>query len=203
MGHGSAIATARSNSVADVDEPADLFPNMPEAKKRKFILVEDNARGSRLRIRVTLEGVNTKEVPDSFRKGSSVFPRSFFPREMQSPPPSATGASFFPNDVDSDDGNEETEGREMSRGRGRIRARRGRGATMVKVPIGENREGEVAVPRMRRGARGRELKLNELGYRMAWLQSRVFAGRTLFLQRACKSAKLKALASPPAHGPIC
>lgn len=187
MGHGSGIATARTNYAADSDVPADLFPDMPDAKKRKFILVEDNVRGSRLRIRVTLEGVNTKEIPDSFRKGSSVFPRSFFPREMQSPPPSATGGSFFEND-DSDDGNDETEGREISRGRGRARAGRGRGrgTAMVKVPMGEGREGELTVPRTRKSVRGKEVRLNELGCRMAWLQSRVFAGRTLFLQRASK-----------------
>lgn len=183
MGHASGMATARTNYGADSDVPADLFPDMPDAKKRKFILVEDNVRGSRLRIRVTLEGVNTKEIPDSFRKGSSVFPRSFFPREMQSPPPSATGGTFFEND-DSDDGNEETEGREISRGRGRTRAGRGRGKTTVKVPMGEGRESELTVPRTRKSIRGKEVRLNELGCRMAWLQSRVFAGRTLFLQRA-------------------
>ncbi|SPN99824.1 uncharacterized protein DNG_02676 [Cephalotrichum gorgonifer] len=192
LGPAPALAAARTTSGADSDEVADLFPDMPEAKKRKFILVEDNARGSRLRIRVTLEGVNTKEIPDSFRKGSSVFPRSFFPREMQSPPPSATGSSFFEDDVASDDGNEETEGRELSRGRGRTRARgRGRATAMVKVPVGENKEGEVTVPRMRRSMRGKEVKLNELGYRMAWLQSRVFSGRTLFLQRAMDSYRNK------------
>jgi hypothetical protein len=37
---------------------------------------------------------------------------------------------------------------------------------------------------MRKSIRGREVRLNDLGYRMAWLQSRVFAGRTVFLQRA-------------------
>lgn len=158
------------------DDHGDLFPNIPEAKKRKFILVEDNVRGSRLRVRVTLEGVDTNEIPDSFRKGASVYPRSYFPREMQSPPPSATGSHFFPNDIE-DDGNQETEGREASR----------RGASrMVKVPIGEDREQEIAVPRMRKTARAREVKLNDLGYRMAWLQSRVFSGRTVFLQRACE-----------------
>jgi len=177
----SAIATARRRSRSENDEPSDLFPDMPEAKKRKFILVEDNVRGSRLRIRVTLEGVNTKEIPDSFRKDSSVFPRSFFPREMQSPPPSATGSSFFEDDLDADDGNQETEGREISRRRGR-----GRETVMVRVPVGDSREGDLSVPRMRKNIRGKEVRLNELGYRMAWLQSRVFAGRTLFLQRACK-----------------
>lgn len=173
---GGPVSAKRQNRA---DEPDDLFPDIPEAKKRKFILVEDNVRGSRLRVRVTLEGVDTNEIPDSFRKGASVFPRSYFPREMQSPPPSATGSRFFEDDAD-DDKLQETEGREASR-RGAPR----RGKEMVKVPVGETM-GEVAIPRMRKSTRGKEVRLNDLGYRMAWLQSRVFAGRTVFLQRARK-----------------
>ena len=167
---------ARSND----NEPRDLFPDLPDAKKRKFILVDDNVRGSRLRVRVTLDGVDTNEIPDSFRKGASVFPRSYFPREMQSPPPSATGSQFFPDDA-SDDGIQETEGRSVGR-RGASR----RAGQAVKVPMGDSKEGEVFIPRTKQGARGREVRLNDLGYRMAWLQSRVFSGRTIFLQRARK-----------------
>ncbi|KAJ2892911.1 uncharacterized protein MKZ38_009216 [Zalerion maritima] len=174
-GYGS-VQARRAGAQDEDDTPQGLFPDMPEAKKRKFILVEDNARGSaRLRVRVTLDGVDTKEIPDSFRKSSSVFPRSYFPREMQSPPPSATGSRFFMDDV-SDDGAEETEPAS--------KARSGRGKVMVKVPVGEGTEAEVAIPRTRRAIRGKEVRLNDLGYRMAWLQSRVFAGRTIFLQRA-------------------
>ncbi|KAK4674030.1 hypothetical protein QC763_116970 [Podospora pseudopauciseta] len=184
-GGGGAIAARRMSAGRDPrdDEPEDLFPDIPEAKKRKFILVEDSDRQSRLRVRVTLDGVDTREIPDSFRKSSSVYPRSYFPREMQSPPPSATGSKFFLDDASDHDGNEDdgttdTEGRRAGRGA------RSRGRTMVKVPMGEGQEGEVAIPRMRKGFRGKEVRLNDLGYRMAWLQSRVFAGRTVFLQRA-------------------
>lgn len=191
--HGSAISARR---LSRGDEPEDLFPELPEAKKRKFILVEDNVRGSRLRVRVTLEGVDTREIPDSFRKGSSVFPRSYFPREMESPPPSPTGGKFFADDLSDggDDGVVETEGREAAR-RGKKRAAEG-ASVMVQVPIGEGEEAEAAIPRTRRAARGKEVRLNDLGYRMAWLQSRVFAGRTLFLQRARKSSPLPS--APPA-----
>ncbi|EEY15691.1 conserved hypothetical protein [Verticillium alfalfae VaMs.102] len=175
--HGGPI-TARRQSRSEPDEPENLFPNIPEAKKRKFILVEDNVRGSRLRVRVTLDGVDTREIPDSFRKGSSVYPRSYFPREMQSPPPSATGSKFFTDDAeDEDDGIEETDSHGGRRARGNL-------TRMVKVPVGENTEAEVAIPRMRKAMRGKEVRLNDLGYRMAWLQSRVFPGRTVFLQRA-------------------
>jgi len=179
--HGGPIS-ARRLSRSENDEPEDLFPNIPEAKKRKFILVEDNVRGSRLRVRVTLDGVDTREIPDSFRKGSSVYPRSYFPREMQSPPPSATGSKFFMDDAeDEDDGVEETDGRGARRPGARSNATK-----MVKVPIGEGTEAEIPIPRMRKSIRGKEVRLNDLGYRMAWLQSRVFAGRTVFLQRACE-----------------
>lgn len=174
VSHSGSAAPARRHERTTAEEHEDLFPNIPEAKKRKFILVEDNVRGNRLRVRVTLEGVDTNEIPDSFRKSSSVYPRSYFPREMQSPPPSATGSHFFPADVE-DDGIQETEGREIGR------PRPGR---MVKAPVGDSRDGEAVVPRTRRTTRAREVKLNDLGYRMAWLQSRVFSGRTVFLQRA-------------------
>ena len=177
---GSRAVAARSHSRGAADAPEGLFPDVPEAKKRKFILVDDNIRGSRLRVRVTLDGVDTNEIPDSFRKGASVFPRSYFPREMQSPPPSASGSRFFTGDL-SDDGIQETEGRELGR----------RGATKsvsqtVKVSMAEGQDGDAVVPRMRSSYRSKEVKLNDLAYRMAWLQSRVFAGRTVFLQRACE-----------------
>lgn len=175
------IAAGRRSSLDDNDDAVaeGLFPDIPEAKKRKFILVEDSKRQCRLRVRVTLEGVNTKEIPDSFRKSASVFPRSYFPREMQSPPPSATGSRFFQEDFD--DGVEVEGGRAPG-----ARGSASRETSMVKVPLSDGHNGEVAVPRLRKTSRGREVRLNDLGYRMAWLQSRVFAGRTVFLQRACK-----------------
>lgn len=178
--HHSAIAANR-NSRDDDENPSGLFPDLPDAKKRKFILVEDNKRGCRLRVRVTLENVDTKEIPDSFRKSSSVFPRSYFPREMQSPPPSATGSRFFQEDLSDDDV-------EVDGGRtGRSRGNNTRGRIMVKIPTSDGSDAEVAIPRTRKGVRGKEVRLNDLGYRMAWLQSRVFSGRTIFLQRACES----------------
>jgi hypothetical protein len=174
----ASASPAKRRSRPDAEDPHGLFPDLDDSKKRKFILVEDKIRGSRLRVRVTLEGVDTNEIPDSFRKGASLYPRSYFPREMQSPPPSPTGSRFFADDI-SDDHKQETEGRHASR--------RG-GATFssqaVRVPVAESQESEIAIPRMRRSMRGKEVKLNDLGYRMAWLQSRVFAGRTVFLQRA-------------------
>ncbi|PQE33509.1 ribosomal l24e protein [Rutstroemia sp. NJR-2017a WRK4] len=165
--HGSRPIAARSKS--EEDDRADLFGDVPEAKKRKFILVEDPVKGSRIRVRVTLDTVDINEIPDSFRKSNSVYPRSWFPLQMQSPPPSAHGSRFFEDDdVDSD----------VEAGRTR------RGRTMVTVPLADGGEGEIAMPRMRKSQRSKEVKLNDLGYRMTWHQSRTFADKTVFLQKA-------------------
>ncbi|OTA54683.1 hypothetical protein K449DRAFT_400981 [Hypoxylon sp. EC38] len=169
---------ARRMSRDDDKNPEGLFPDVPDAKKRKFILVEDSKRGVRLRVRVTLEDVNPKEIPDSFRKSSAVYPRSYFPREMQSPPPSATGSRFFEDDL-SDDNVEVDGGRTGHPRRGNMRDR-----VMVKAPMSDGHDGEIAIPRTRKSSRIKEVRLNDLAYRMAWMHSRVFAGRTIFLQRA-------------------
>ncbi|KAM3083710.1 hypothetical protein ACMFMG_002180 [Clarireedia jacksonii] len=167
MPHGSRPIAARSKS--EEEDRASLFGDLPEAKKRKFILVEDPVKGSRIRVRVTLDTVDINEIPDSFRKSNSVYPRSWFPVQMQSPPPSAHGSRFFQeDDVDS----------EVDAGRAR------RGRTMVTVPLADGGEGEIATPRMRKSQRIKEVKLNDLGYRMTWHQGRVFADKTVFLQKA-------------------
>ena len=57
---------------------------------------------------------------------------------------------------------------------------------MIQVPLAAGGEAEVATPRMRRSQRTKEIKLNDLGYRMTWHQSRVFADKTVFLQKACE-----------------
>lgn len=169
MGHNpNAIATSRS-TAEDEDHKA-LFGDVPEGKARKFILVDDPTRNSaRVRVRVTLDTVDINEIPDSYRKSNSVYPRSWFPTHMQSPPPSAYGSRFFEDDESDDDS-------------GRPR----RGKIMVPVPMVDGSEGQVAIPRMRKSQRNNEAKLNNLGWRMTWHQSRVFSDRTVFLQRACK-----------------
>jgi hypothetical protein len=57
---------------------------------------------------------------------------------------------------------------------------------MVPVPLVDGGEAELGVPRMRKSVRSKEVKLNDLGYRMTWHQSRVFADKTVFLQKACE-----------------
>lgn len=184
--HPSHPIAARSQSHSkrgaedmDEEERITLFGDIPEAKKRKFVLVDDPAKGGRVRVRVTLDTVDIKEIPDSFRKSNSVYPRSWFPLQMQSPPPSAHGSRFFEGD-DIDD-SVEVEGSRSGAG-----SSRGKGKMMVSVPLADGGEAEVGVPRMRKSIRSKEVRLNDLGYRMTWHQSRVFADKTVFLQKARK-----------------
>lgn len=177
--HSKSPGGKGSEELTEEDRRA-LFGDIPEAKKRKFILVDDPGKGGRVRVRVTLDTVDTDEIPDSFRKSNSVYPRSWFPIQMQSPPPSANGSRFF-QEGDEDD-TVETEGRGLMRGR----AGEKKGKQMVSVPLADGGEAEVGVPRMRKSIRAKEVKLNDLGYRMTWHQSRVFADKTVFLQKARK-----------------
>ena len=127
-----------------------LFGDIPEHKRRKFILVDDPHRGSRVRVRVMLDQVHMQEIPDSYRKTNSVYPRSFISSQA---------------DLDQDNGTETH--------------------TQVIVPMLDGSSMTVDTPPPSTLKRRKEHDLNELGYRMSWSQSRVFAGRTMFLQRAC------------------
>jgi hypothetical protein len=178
MPHNSRPIATQSKSKDD--DRLSLFSDIPEAKKPKFIVVDEPAKRQRVRVRTTLDAVNTDEIPDSFRKSSAVYPRSWFPMQMQDPPPSAHGIGFFGDDDDDVEVNP--------------RGRRRRSSTVV-VPVPGL--GEVTVPRMRRSNREREIRINELGYRMAWHQSRVFDGKPVFLQKARKS--LPTLPCSPGH----
>lgn len=170
---GGPTQTAVAASVPkeeDEDRKRSLLGDIPAAKRRKFILVDDVERNSRVRVRVMLDQVNMKELPDQYRKTNSVYPRSYFPLQMQSPPTSARGNRFFEDD-DPEGGPED--GDYATRGR-----------TLVRVPMLDGAEGDMAVPKISRAKKDKERLLNDLGYRMNWTQSRVFAGRTIFLQRA-------------------
>ncbi|KMP03891.1 hypothetical protein CIRG_03583 [Coccidioides immitis RMSCC 2394] len=142
----------------------------------KFILVEDPQRGCRVRVKVMLDQVDMKEIPDSYRRSNSVFPRTYFP--VHGPFGSTVGRAGrrFVDDADGVDGVAEEEAT--------------LGRTVVPVPMLEG-EGTVAVPKIAKRKRDKEVLLNDLGYRMSWGQSRVFSGRTLFLQRALDAYRNK------------
>lgn len=164
------------DSHAPLSASTQVFSDLPDTKRRKFIVVDDIDRNNKVRVRAVLDGVDMTEIPDSYRKSNSVYPRSYYPIQMQSPNrrPSK-GNRFFENDEDgggschgdADDGEEAVMGK-----------------TIVPVPMLEGGEGEMAVPKIGRARRRREEMVNDLGYSMSWSQSRSFAGRTMFLQRA-------------------
>ena len=168
LGRPGAPTAMVANDADDRNaEDIALFGDVPEDKRRKFILVEDTQKSSRVRVKVTLDQIEMSEIPDSYRKQNSVFPRAYFPVQMQSQPESARGNRFV------------EEGEEVDAS-GPIAGR-----VSVPVPV-TNGEAEVDVPGISRGKKGREQKINELGYRMAWGQGRVFSNRSIFLGRACE-----------------
>lgn len=150
------------------EEDAALFGDIPEAKRRKFILVPDTQRDVRVRVKVSLDQVEMSEIPDSFREKNAVHPRAYYPSQMQVPPPSSRGSRFVDEDDAEDDNGLPTIGR-----------------TTVPIQMLDG-ESEVAVPKITKSRQKKEENLNELGWRMAWSQMRVFDGRPLFLQRSRK-----------------
>lgn len=171
--HASALANPITASVKKNDEDEqtrrNLFGDVPESKRRKFILVDDSQRGTRVRVRVMLDQVNMDEMPDAHLRTNAVYPRSYYPRQMRSPPGSPRARGQWDDEDDTQEGGSPT-----------------RGKTFVPVQMADGTDSKLPVPRMTKSRRDKEMALNELGYRMAWGQARTFNGRTLFLQRSCK-----------------
>ncbi|KAL1999114.1 hypothetical protein VTN02DRAFT_5022 [Thermoascus thermophilus] len=181
LGRHSTVATSsgrRDDSNDDEQERnpnnATLFGDLPEGKRRKFILVDDSQRGCRVRVKVMLDQVDMNEIPDSYRMSNSLYPRTYFPLQMKSPPGRVVpGKRYFDDDDAGDDDGSATIGR-----------------TLVPAPTIDG-EVEIAVPKLSRSKHNTEVLLNDLGYRMSWSQSRVFAGRILFLQRSLDAYRNK------------
>ncbi|KAK5076627.1 hypothetical protein LTR64_005894 [Lithohypha guttulata] len=150
------------------DDDTELFGDLPEGKKRKFILVDDTQKSARVRVKVTLDTVNVQDIPDSYRRQNSVYPRSYYPIQMQAEP---AAGRFAAEDAESE------------------------GAPTVgkmTVPCTTTGgESQVEVSQLTRSKREREGKINELGYRMAWGQGRVFSNRPIFLARALDAYRTK------------
>lgn len=177
LGRHPTIATSSRMNTTGVDlddeqSPSneDLFGQLPDGKKRTFILVEDPHRGSRVRVKVMLDKVKMEEIPDSYRKSNAVYPRTYFPVQMKDAPGRVlTGRRFFRDDTEqTDDPADATVGR-----------------TTVPAPSLDG-ERDIEVPKLSRRRHRNEVLMNDLGYRLSWSQSRVFAGRMLFLQRSRK-----------------
>ncbi|KAJ6130543.1 hypothetical protein N7512_003323 [Penicillium capsulatum] len=174
------IATSSSQVDADIDDETspsneDLFGQLPDGKRRTFILVEDPQRGGRVRVKVMLDKVNMDEIPDSYRMTNAVYPRTYFPIQMKDASSrTVPNKRFFRDDTEqADDPEDSTVGR-----------------TSVPAPSLDG-EREVDVPRLSRRRHHKEVLLNDLAYRLSWSQSRVFAGRMLFLQRSLDAYRNK------------
>jgi hypothetical protein len=173
------IATSARMEDHDIDTQGptneDLFSQLPDGKRRKFILVDDPHRGCRVRVKVVLDKVNMDEIPDSYREANAVYPRTYFPIQMRDETRVIPAQRFFRDDTEQgDDAEAATIGR-----------------TTVPAPsLDADLSTEIEVPKLSRKRHTKELLLNDLGYRMSWSQSRVFSGRMLFLQRSCKCPKL-------------
>jgi hypothetical protein len=176
--HGQASSTlaapARGESVKleDEEHKRNLFGDVPESKRRKFILVDDNQRGTRVRVRVMLDQVKMDDMPDAHLRINAVYPRSYFPRQMRSPPGSP-GAR----------GNWDDEDDTMDEGAQPAAASPPHGRILVPVSLMDGSEAKLPVPRMTKSRRNKEVALNELGYRMSWGQARTFNGTYSLFQR--------------------
>lgn len=173
-----ATGPAPARGEDDKSRKRKLFGDIPDSKRRKFILVDDDQRGSRVRVRVMLDQVKMDDMPDAHLKINAVFPRSYFSRQEGDAEDRARAGW--------DDEEDEAEAGTMPT----------RGKTLVKVPLMED-EAEMSVPRTTKARRNKEIALNELGYRMAWGQPRTFNGRTLFLQRSRESSYISLFVITP------
>lgn len=152
----NAVATSAPTASMDTtNDSKSLFGEIPEGKRRKFILVDDPHRNSRVRVRVMLDQVQMQEIPDSYRKSNSVYPRSYISEMDSMPRMDKEGSDTITSST-------------------------------ITVPLLDGSHLPVSAPPPAPGKKRKEAQLNELACRMSWSQSRVFAGRTMFLQRARK-----------------
>ncbi|KAL6718869.1 hypothetical protein ACLMJK_003103 [Lecanora helva] len=161
----------KSPSASPEKQPdrSSLFGKLPEGKRRKFFTVEDPERnGHKVRVKMALHECPVHEAPDSYRKRNSVYPRSWFPTEMQLSPSSRGPKGRFLEDREAAESKDE----------GDIKA------TLVKLPMSEGGDGDLRLPGLGRKARKREEQLNDMGYRISWSQGRVFSDRVIFLQQS-------------------
>ncbi|KAJ5958469.1 uncharacterized protein N7479_005619 [Penicillium vulpinum] len=185
--HTIATSARMDSADHDIEEQGptndDLFSHLPDGKRRKFILVDDPQRGCRVRVKVVLDKVNMDEIPDSYRESNAVYPRTYFPIQMRDENRVVPAKRFFRDDAEqADDPEASTVGR-----------------TTVPAPS-LDADTEIEVPKLSRRKHHKELMLNDLGYRMSWSQSRVFAGRMLFLQRSLDAYRDKMRSSMLAAG---
>lgn len=158
------------------------------------------------RVRVQLERINLRDIPDSYRRLHSVFPRCYFPQQSRDES-GCLDARFFPdpsqiNTVD-EIGDADAESDEIDIGNNTAASALALALTaandnenenegericiskiMVPIPLLEG--ARLAIPRLSNAKKRRERILNDIGYRMLWSGGRKFDGRLVFLQKSSK-----------------
>ncbi|KAG5513181.1 hypothetical protein PMAC_001551 [Pneumocystis sp. 'macacae'] len=131
------VAADTLHTLHEIGKKTGKSENAEETvlKKPKYILLDDNRKGTRVRVRVSLDEVSLEEIPDAFRRDHCVFPRRFV----------SIHASYKESEVESEQ-TEETK---------------------------------------------KEQAINEIGWKLAWLNMRLFANRPSFLQRAVDAYRNK------------
>jgi len=157
----------RSHSPDAKPEPAVGKPSRKPGKLTFFGLEDPEKSGHKVRVKMALHECPMQEVPDSYRKKNSVYPRSWFPVQMQLSPSSRGPRGRYLEDREDAESKQEPEV----------------GTLLVNVPMLEG-EGELKVPALDRRARRKEEQLNDMGYRISWGQRRMFNDRVLFLQQS-------------------
>ncbi|KAI5204229.1 hypothetical protein E4T39_03669 [Aureobasidium subglaciale] len=171
---GSDSSAADSRTQFKAEEHAKtmpLFGDVPEARRRKFILVDDSLRGTRVRVHVELDNIRLDEMPDFHLHKNSVFPRQFYPRQVHS-------TSSSPRSSEDLHGSAHTKTEDDPTTL--------EGESFVNVPLLDGSQTELPIPRISKHLQLKECALNELGYRMSWRQAKTFSERTLFMQKSRK-----------------
>ena len=191
---GALEMSTRNEGSTSPDPTHDpVFGDIPLAKRRKFVVINDVEKNNKgVRVKFDLQTVPIHEAPDSYRRIKSVYPRAWYPTQMQLSPRSRGGKSRFMRTREEDVGGQmEVDG-----------AGDQRGTVLVKMPMLEGREEDLKVPGLGRRVREKEEKLNDLGNRRSWSQSRSFANRVLFLQHGRKWILARAFISFPRPFPL-
>jgi hypothetical protein len=142
----------------------DIFGG-PLVPNRRQVLVENFHKADKTRVTMAFEKCKMEELPDSHLKANAVFPRSYFPRSMVSPPASPRGRVVGRWD-DFDDGSAmpPNEGMPVM------------STSLVAVPLLDGSVSHLSVPRMTTSRRAKEFGLNELSQKLSWTRSQLLSG---------------------------
>jgi len=160
-------------------EHASLFGKLPDGKQRKFFTVEDPDRSNhKVRVKMALHECPIEQVPDSYRRTNSVYPRSWYPVQMQLSPSSRGSRGRFLESRD------ETSAASATTEEDATNPDLYTPTIQIQVPLSSDHEASLPVPGLSRKARRKEEQINEMGYRISWGASRTFANRIMFLQHS-------------------